>query len=113
MAEENATEGAVYETYGALVATFQAERAATPLLRRTFARIAADERRHARLAAHVHRWALRMLPRKRQLLEEARGAAIDTLNARVASETLTDAHRLLGFPEREDALSLCARYFSS
>jgi hypothetical protein len=56
IARENAVEGCVLETFGALIAAWQAAHAPDPALRRTFARIAADEARHAALAWAVARW---------------------------------------------------------
>lgn len=53
IALENATEGCVNETYGALVATFQARVAGDPRVRAAMARIARDETRHAALARDV------------------------------------------------------------
>lgn len=53
VALENAVEGCVFETFGAAVATFQAERAADPSVREAFDRIAIDERAHASLAWDV------------------------------------------------------------
>jgi hypothetical protein len=57
VARENAVEGCVHETFGALLMTWQAARAPDPSLRRTFERIAADEARHAALSWAVARWA--------------------------------------------------------
>lgn len=54
---ENLVEGCVRETYGALVASWQARHAADPAMRQAFARIAADETEHAALAWAVARWA--------------------------------------------------------
>ncbi len=45
--EDDAIEGCVGETFGALVATWKAERASDPRIRRTLRRISADETRHA------------------------------------------------------------------
>lgn len=56
IALENAVEGCVRETYGALVAQHQAARARLPVVRRLHARIAEDETRHAALAWDVARW---------------------------------------------------------
>jgi hypothetical protein len=56
IALENAVEGCVRETYGALVAQHQAARARSPVVRRLYARIAEDETRHAALAWDVARW---------------------------------------------------------
>ncbi len=56
IARENAVEGCVRETFGALVLAFQAGRAQSTSLHRTLARIAEDETRHAALAWAVARW---------------------------------------------------------
>jgi hypothetical protein len=50
VARENVVEGCVRETYGALLATWQAAHATDAAIRRCFSRIAADETRHAALA---------------------------------------------------------------
>lgn len=52
----NAVEGCVREAYGALVATWQAARAADPEVARVMSEIAEDETRHAALAWAVARW---------------------------------------------------------
>ena len=57
IARENAVEGCVHETFGALVLHWQAARARGASARRMFARIAADETRHAALSWAVARWA--------------------------------------------------------
>ena len=56
VAVENAAEGCVRETFGALQATFQAARATDPSLARVFRTIARDETRHAALAWEVAAW---------------------------------------------------------
>jgi hypothetical protein len=56
IALENAIEGCVRETYGALVARHQAARARLPAVRRLYARIGVDETRHAALAWDIARW---------------------------------------------------------
>ena len=56
MAAENAAEGCVRETYGALLARWQSIHAEDAELGRAFARIAADEARHAALSWAVARW---------------------------------------------------------
>jgi len=56
VAVENAAEGCVRETFGALQATFQASRATEPSLARVFRTIARDETRHAALAWEVAAW---------------------------------------------------------
>lgn len=57
IATENAVEGCVNETYGALLAHHQARHAAEPELRTVMARISRDETRHAELSWSVARWA--------------------------------------------------------
>ncbi len=61
IAIENAVEGCVREAYGALLATFQAAHAEDAEARRVYTTIAAEETRHAALAAAVHAWALSRL----------------------------------------------------
>ena len=56
LAIENAVEGCVRETFGALVAGYQAEVAADGPVRRLFATVAEDETRHAELAWDVDAW---------------------------------------------------------
>jgi hypothetical protein len=57
VAAENAVEGCVRETFGALVASFQAAHAEDPEIARAMATIARDETRHAALSWAVARWA--------------------------------------------------------
>jgi len=66
IAIENAVEGCVRETFGALLATYQAGNARDPVIREAMARIARDETRHAALAWQVAGWL------SGQLAEEAR-----------------------------------------
>jgi hypothetical protein len=57
IARENAVEGCINETFGALILHWQAAHAREASVRRTFARLAADETRHAALSWAVARWA--------------------------------------------------------
>lgn len=61
MALENAVEGCVRETYGALLATWQAGHVQDARIAAELARIAKDETEHAALSWQVHAWALRRL----------------------------------------------------
>ncbi len=61
IARENATEGCVRETYGAVEASLQASRARDPEIAQLLARIARDELRHAELAWRVASWLRRRL----------------------------------------------------
>ena len=56
LAIENAAEGCVRETWGAVVALWQAHTARDPVARATFVEIARDEARHAALAWAIDRW---------------------------------------------------------
>ncbi|HEX7671897.1 MAG TPA: hypothetical protein VF395_20020, partial [Polyangiaceae bacterium] len=67
LAVENAVEGCVRETYGALLASFQAVRASDSEVATTMDVIARDETRHAALSWAIMHWAVP------QLSEEGRG----------------------------------------
>ena len=91
IAVENAREGCVRETYGALVASWQAVHARDALLRGAMARIAADETRHAALAWMVDRWAgTRLDPRARRKVAATRRRAFERLR-REASAAVPEA----------------------
>ncbi len=78
VALENAREGCVRETYGALVALWQAEHADDARVRAAFATIAREEVRHAALSWRVAAWAEeRLSPQEREVVraERARTAA--------------------------------------
>jgi len=93
LATENAVEGCVVETWGALVGSVQSRNAANATLRRHFARIAADETRHAALSWDLARWF------DSKLDAPAR--------ARVATARQHAAERLLRDARREPDVSLC------
>jgi hypothetical protein len=59
--EDDAIEGCVHETYGALLATWQSKRSRDRVVRQTMRRIAIDETRHAALAWAIIRWGLPQL----------------------------------------------------
>ena len=86
IARENAVEGCVRETFGAAVATFQAEHATDPALRAAMARIADDETRHAALGWDVAAWA-------RDQLDHDASARVDR-EMRRAVDALAEAARL-------------------
>ncbi len=86
IALENAVEGCVNETFGALVASYQAEHAADPSVRAAMKHIARDETRHAELAWEIARWLEpRLSPDERARVRGARQAAV----ARLAAEQRT------------------------
>lgn len=83
IALENAVEGCVRETYGALLATSQARVARDPVVRAAIVRIARDETRHAALSWSVGRWLEARLDRGAKARVEAakRAAALELLSA--------------------------------
>ncbi|WP_437955056.1 ferritin-like domain-containing protein [Sorangium sp. So ce119] len=77
LAIDNAAEGCVRETYGALVGTWQGRCARDPLVRRVMTRIARDEVRHAKLSWALDAWLRpRLSPAERRRVEDARRAAL-------------------------------------
>ena len=109
IAHESAIEGCVCEAYGALVATYQAERA-SPAIRPAFRAIAIDERRRAELAEDVHAWIRGQLDAaSRDAVDHARTGAEAELRASV---TTSRACSELGLPGGSDASALCDAYFA-
>ena len=77
---DNATEGCVRETYGALYGEFQALAAQEPAVRETMREIAADETRHASLSWQIAAWAEAQLSMsERETIRAAQQEAIDAL----------------------------------
>jgi hypothetical protein len=108
-ATENAVEGCVRETYGALVATFQAHAARDRNVRATMKRIARDETRHALLAWNVAQWlAPKLSKAQRQRVALAREAAVQEI-ARAFDATVPSWAGEVGLPRREQALALLSQ----
>ncbi len=79
---DNAVEGCVHETYGALLAIYQRDHAQDPEVRAAMQRIAQDETRHAELAWAIHRWAEPQLtPEARRRVRAAQRSAFAGLAA--------------------------------
>jgi hypothetical protein len=105
IALENVVEGCVRETYGALVATFQA-RMATRELRPMLLRIALDEGRHAELAHDVARFLDRKLtPSQRERIDRVRAEALQDLRCEIR-EPPAELVLTAGLPSRAQALAL-------
>jgi hypothetical protein len=97
--EDNAIEGCVGETYGALLALAQAERAADPRVARAMKRVARDELSHAALAWEVLRWGLgRVSVEERGRIEGALSRALARLEERGRLELHADVQRAAGHP---------------
>lgn len=104
VAVENAVEGSVRETFGALVAAWQASHANDRGVRATMRDIARDETRHAALSWDVAQWAERRLSAgERRKVATARKQAIETLRAEVGVEPPRELVETLGVPTAEQA----------
>ena len=98
MALENAVEGCVRETFGALLAHYQATVAANADVRAAMRAIAEDETRRAALAWDVAAWLEPQLAADaREEIEAARRAAWRELSSRDA--LAEDARHALGLPD--------------
>jgi hypothetical protein len=107
IAMENAAEGGVRETYGALVAAHQAAYASDRDVRAVMATIARDEASHALLSDAIDGWArTRIDP---SLLDGARSVAARAMRAAVAEDEVTPASaRALGLPDAAQRAILIA-----
>jgi hypothetical protein len=105
VAADNAAEGCVRETFGALVATVQARRAADPVVRRAMRSIAIDETRHAALSWELAAWAqARMSPAERRRVAAHGRDAAERFAAAV--EYPEAVHRDAGMPRPDEARAL-------
>lgn len=103
-ARDNATEGTVRETYGALMAQAQGERATDPHVARALRIIAADERRHAALSWDVAAWVEPQLTAaERASLGREADAAYDELMAAGSSRLDVPSRALAGLPSESEA----------
>ena len=104
IALENAIEGCVRETYGAVTASWQAEAAEDPTVRALMRRIARDETRHAALAWRVARW---MRPRlsleARARVDQAMRGAVAHLAIEVDEAIPAALTRVAGVPQAAQA----------
>jgi hypothetical protein len=107
IALENAVEGCVRETFGALTATFQASRAADPRIRAAMKRIAIDETRHASLGWAVAKWAEgRLAPQARARVEAARTAAVAELASELQHDPSQGLRDTAGLPDARQAAQM-------
>lgn len=107
VAQENAAEGCVRETYGALVASWQGLASAEPTVRRALRSVSVDERRHAELSWAVARWAEpRLGATVRRRVRRARQAAVVELARQIDVEPPALLVRAVGLPSRPVARAL-------
>jgi hypothetical protein len=110
IALENAVEGCVRETYGALVAHYQAQTAHDPVVRAAMAVIAEDETRHATLSWQVAEWLEpRLSHDERRAVHAARAAALATLRDELDAGIPRADMALIGLPEQPLAVALLDR----
>jgi hypothetical protein len=109
---ENVVEGCVGESYGALVAMWQAERAGDADVADAMRGIAADEARHAALAWSLLRWgAQRLAAPARQRLRRELGAALSRLHVTVEqSAQPATVVSVAGHPPRDVERELVRRF---
>lgn len=99
IAIENAVEGCVRETYGALVAGYQSEHAQDPRLRATMAEIAEDEARHAAFAHRVQRWIMpRLRESERERVRHAQQRGVFDLAGEAARSVEPELRLMAGLP---------------
>jgi hypothetical protein len=109
MAVENAVEGCVRETYGALIAHHQASTAADPQIRDAMASIATDETRHAALGWAVAAWAeTRLDGEGRARVHAARRKTVRGLRASASRELPAPLVRDAGLPDAVSATRMLA-----
>ncbi len=107
MALENVTEGCVGETYGAVVASYQALTAEDAEVRAAMLRIAEDETAHAQLSWDlVAFYAERLTPQERAQGEAARARAVASLRDDLALEPAYALRSAAGLPSAAVAQQL-------
>lgn len=100
----NADEGCVAETWAAVIAHVRADRAPAADVRACYARIAADETRHAQLAWDLHAWfRTRLAAPDRARVEARRARALQALPRRAARLAASVSPALAATTPREAA----------
>jgi hypothetical protein len=104
IATENAIEGCVRETYGALLASWQARAAHDPAVREMMVAIAEDEARHADLSWALDRWIrTRLSDDARRRVRDARAAAVDALGSELDAAPDAQLVASVGLPDVDRA----------
>lgn len=107
VALDNAVEGCVRETYGALVATWQAAHAGHPGVAAAMDVIAEDETRHAALSWALHGWARGRLDGDgRAAVGRAMLSAFDDLRREVDCDVSAELTAVAGMPDRRQQRAL-------
>jgi hypothetical protein len=109
IAIENAVEGCVGETLGAIVATAQATRAQDRRIRRAMAVVARDETEHAILAWRVHAWSMtRLGGASKARVTSALMDAADALDAGMLTVQSPAVRARAGLPDDAAARAMIA-----
>jgi hypothetical protein len=104
---DNAVEGCVRETYGALVAHHQATHAQDEEIRTVMARIAEDETRHAELSWDIAAWAEGKLSAVEQArVREAQRAAVAKLREELSAPVDPALVEVAGMPDSASAVAM-------
>jgi hypothetical protein len=107
LAIDNAVEGCVRETFGALVAQYQALHAENPQIRAAMAGIAEDETRHAEFSWALHEWIDGELSAVEQrAVRQARRGALERLRAELDTPVDPTVAQQAGMPTAEMAQRL-------
>ncbi len=107
---ENAQEGCVRETYGALVAWIQSVSATEPHVRRVLQAIAAEETEHAKLAFAVAEFCQQRLSASEQAeVAAAQRSAVRELSLELVDSPPKELQVRLGLPSKELAARLVAQ----
>jgi hypothetical protein len=107
LALDNATEGCVRETFGALVAHHQAAAAADEEVRAALATIADDETHHAELSWAIDAWARSQLsPEQCAALDAAQLDALEALREGLAAPVSREVALVAGLPDGVQAQAL-------
>jgi len=110
LASDNATEGCVRETYGALVAHVQTRQARSPVVRRALMGIAHDETQHAGLSWDLAAWTRsRLSPTEQRRVAAETRNAIDQLQHELRQEYPHEVHTIAGMPTPDHAHALYTR----
>jgi hypothetical protein len=114
MALDNAVEGCVRETFGALVGTWQAAHAQAPDIARVMRGIAVDETRHASLSWELATWLDTVLDEAtRNDVRRARHEAMHALLAELEGFVDEALVHEAGVPSPGDALKLARAMFAA
>jgi hypothetical protein len=107
IAVENAVEGCVRETFGAVAALAQARDAADEHIRSTMEQIVPDETRHAALGWAVHAWTSTKLDAAAMArVDRARRAAVADMHDRAALEPHPSLCAVAGVPSKERMMAM-------